>query len=110
MGWVCGIYEKRPDICKKYPVAESYLPPSCGFFFGGNGVREGQCLPECDASCCKLPREGGEPGGAPIPEIAGGLPCRHLVYTEKEITFSPSKPVVREGVLSEQPDDIRDEE
>lgn len=110
MAWVCGIYKDRPELCKKYPVAESYVPPSCGFFFDGAGWRHGRCLPECEASCCKLPREKGEPGGAPIPEISGGLPCRHLVETEKDVEFSGSEPVAVEGVPSDQPDDVRDQE
>ena len=30
-----------------------------------------------------LPRQGGEPGGAPLPEIAGGMPCKHLISVDE---------------------------
>ena len=97
-------------MCREYPKIDSYLPPSCGFFFGGGGIREGRCLEECDASCCKLPRRNGEPGEGALPEVAGGLPCRHLVEVDEKVSFSSGEPVVAEGTPSDQPDDIRDEE
>jgi hypothetical protein len=42
-----------------------------------------------------LPREGGEPGGAPLPEIAGGEPCKHLDVVDKP----------PEGAVVEKPED-----
>ena len=78
---ICGIHDRRPDVCRRYPQPGSYLPQSCGFRFAA-GERKGHCYLECQASCCRLPRQGGEPGGAPLPEIAGGLPCKHLVSCE----------------------------
>jgi Fe-S-cluster containining protein len=76
----CGIYEKRPEVCRKYPTIDHYIPPQCTYYFAGT-ERRGEC--SCgESACCAVPREGGEPGGAPIPEIAGGEPCKHIVYEE----------------------------
>jgi hypothetical protein len=80
---ICGIYDERPEVCKKYPQPGSYVPEGCGYWFDAEGKRGGECDPACQASCCQLPRAGGEPGGAPLPEIAGGEPCKHLVYVER---------------------------
>jgi hypothetical protein len=77
--YCCGIYDERPESCRRYPEPGSYVPPTCTFYFA-DGQRKGACSPECNASCCMLPRAGGEPGGAAMPEIAGGLPCQHLIY------------------------------
>ena len=70
---VCGIYKDRPEVCKTYPRAGSYMPESCGYRFtnrmDGESGRKGDCYLECQAACCMLPRQGGEPGGAPLPEI-----------------------------------------
>lgn len=79
---VCGIYEKRPPVCKRYPWPESYLPESCGFRYT-RGERQGGCYLECQASCCMMPRQNGDPGGVPLPEIAGGMPCKHLITVDK---------------------------
>jgi hypothetical protein len=75
---ICGIHDTRPDVCRNYPRHDSYMPESCGYRFTG-GKRKGGCYMECQAECCMLPRQDGEPGGAPMPEIAGGIPCKHLI-------------------------------
>ena len=82
---VCGIYEKRPKVCREYPQAGHYTPDSCGYWFANSmdpSGRKGDCYLECQASCCMLPRQNGEPGGAPLPEIAGGEPCKHLINVD----------------------------
>ena len=78
---VCGIHDKRPDVCKNYPRADSYITDTCGFRFTG-GKRKGGCYADCQAACCMLPRQDGEPGGAPLLEISGGTPCKHLIDVE----------------------------
>jgi hypothetical protein len=83
----CGIYDQRPEMCRRYPESGSYIPQSCTFYFTEAG-RQGSCDPDCNASCCFLPRLGGEPGGAPMPEIAGGEPCKHILY----IGVDPAQP------------------
>ena len=76
----CAIYEKRPQVCRDYPKVDHYIPPECTFTFVGD-QREGECA--CDVgACCAIPREKGEPGGAPMPNVAGGLPCKHLVWVD----------------------------
>ena len=105
---VCGIYDKRPKRCRDYPRADSYQPESCGYFFPGDGTRRGRCEEECDATCCKLPREKGEPGGAAMPEVAGGLPCKHLEYTEVEIAVAPEKKEKTEGDIRSAPTTVEE--
>jgi hypothetical protein len=79
----CSIYEKRPKLCKDYPTVSHYMPPECTYHFAG-GERRGEC--SCDeGACCVLPRENGEPGGSPLPEEAGGMPCKHLTWEEVEV-------------------------
>jgi len=78
----CGIYEDRPEVCHRYPQPGHYRPPSCTFYFDEQGERHGECAEECMATCCRIPREGGEPGGGAVPAAAGGLPCKHLVVEE----------------------------
>lgn len=78
----CGIYDQRPELCRKYPQIYHYTPGECTFWFAGS-ERFGSC--ECDVgACCSVPREKGEPGGAVIPEESGGLPCKHLVWEDVE--------------------------
>jgi len=79
---VCGIYDERPEVCRRYPEQGSYIPEKCSFWFDAEGQRGGECDPDCQASCCMLPRLDGEPGGAPLPEIAGGRPCKYVVSTD----------------------------
>lgn len=82
MGYlICGIYKNRPEACKRYPEPGSYILEQCSYYFA-DGKRKGECDPECQASCCSLPRHQGEPTSPGLPEIAGGLPCKHLVYSE----------------------------
>ena len=82
--WVCEIYDNRPEVCKEYPRADSYIPQSCGYFFPGDGSRRGSCDPECEGACCRVPRRDGEPEGDNLPEIAGGMPCKYLVEVDVE--------------------------
>jgi hypothetical protein len=83
----CGAYKNRPKFCADYPLPESFLPPSCTFYFDGD-QRKGECRPDVclDNNCCNYPREGGEPEGKSLDELAGGLPCKHLVWVEIEET------------------------
>jgi hypothetical protein len=78
---ICDIYDHRPQICKVYPRRDDWMPQSCTYYFE-DGERKGECSLECQAVCCMQPRLEGEPGGAPMPEIAGGMPCKHLVYSK----------------------------
>lgn len=76
----CSIYESRPDICKNYPQIYHYIPGECTFWFAGP-ERHGSC--ECEVgACCRIPREGGLPGGAPLPEEAGGSSCKYLTWED----------------------------
>ena len=76
----CCIYDTRPNVCRDYPKLEHYRPDVCTYYFI-DGERLGSC--NCDTgACCQIPRQSGEPGGAPMPEIAGGKPCRHLIWAE----------------------------
>ena len=78
----CGIYSTRPEICKVYPKVDQYTPPACTYYFKGE-EREGNC--GCNTgACCATPRQNGEPGGAPMLDVSGGLPCKHLEWVEHE--------------------------
>lgn len=80
----CGIYEERPQVCRDYPTVFHFTPEVCTFAFPfGDERRVGDCACE-EGACCALPREGGEPGGAPLPEEAGGEPCKHLTWEDVE--------------------------
>jgi len=92
----CAIYENRPALCKNYPVVESYIPPECTFTFIGS-ERRGTC--SCNiGACCAIPRIDGEPLNPSLPEEAGGLPCKHLVWKE-EVVDAPEK-VAQEKLAS----------
>lgn len=78
---ICEIYDRRPKACRDYPQSGSWQPEGCSYYFE-HGERKGTCSPECQASCCAQPRVGGEPGGAAMPEISGGLPCKHLMSSD----------------------------
>lgn len=78
----CAIYDSRPQVCIDYPRVDHFTPGECTYTFVG-GERRGECA--CDeGACCAVPRVGGEPGGAPMPEVAGGEACKHLVWNEEE--------------------------
>jgi hypothetical protein len=84
----CSIYDTRPEVCRVYPKLEHYRPEVCTYYFI-DGVRLGSCT--CDqGACCQIPRSEGAPGGAPMPEIAGGKPCRHLVWEEVAVKEASS--------------------
>jgi hypothetical protein len=79
----CGIYPTRPQFCRDYPQVHDFIPPGCTFSFIG-ADRHGSCQPEiCQENiCCAYPREGGEPEGTSLDELAGGEPCKHLQWEE----------------------------
>lgn len=84
---ICGIYEKRPAMCRNYPQLlgggqVSYTPQGCTYWFDAEGKRHGHCDPYCRAACCLVPRRDGEPEGEPLDGAAGGLPCKHLVWSD----------------------------
>lgn len=81
----CGAYGSRPDFCKNYPTLSSFIPPGCTYYFH-NGQRHGECDPSScgENNCCSYPREGGEPEGKSLDSFAGGLPCKHLIWDEKD--------------------------
>lgn len=101
---ICGIYDQRPEMCRRYPEPGSYQPEQCTFYFAG-GERKGACDPECNSACCFLPREGGEPGGAPLPEISGGLPCKYITFGDEH----PSRPMSGDGQTNTTAQSDRDE-
>jgi hypothetical protein len=79
----CSIYQDRPKLCQDYPTASHWVPRECTYSFI-DGERFGDC--SCDVgACCATPRENGQPGGAVIPEIAGGKPCQYLVQAQVEV-------------------------
>ena len=79
----CSIYDDRPKLCVDYPTVSHYTPPECTYTFV-DGERFGEC--GCGVgACCATPRELGMPGGAAIPEVAGGKPCKYLVWVEEEV-------------------------
>lgn len=80
---ICTIYDKRPEMCRKYPKPDNYIPLSCGYFFPGDGRRQGECDPKCGGACCKVPRKDGEPEGQPMMEEMGGMPCKYLEEKEE---------------------------
>lgn len=79
----CGIYSTRPQFCQDYPRVHDFIPPGCTYHFIG-AERHGSCQPQiCQENiCCAYPREGGEPEGVSMDELAGGEPCKHLVWQE----------------------------
>lgn len=88
----CSIYEDRPQVCKDYPKIDHYRPEECTYAFMDN-ERIGRC--ECNVgACCSVPREGGLPGGAPLPERAGGAPCKYLTWEEEDSEKNASLPII----------------
>lgn len=80
--YICEIYEDRPEMCKRYPERDSYVPERCVYYWTDEGERKGTCDPDCGATCCRLPRHQGEPTSPGLPDIAGGLPCKYLKYVD----------------------------
>ena len=76
----CSIYEKRPKLCRIYPTIDYWTPSECTYYFAGE-ERRGTCACGIGA-CCAEPREKGEPAGPPMPAVAGGSPCKYLVYKD----------------------------
>ena len=79
----CGAYGNRPKFCQDYPTISDFIPPGCTYYFH-NGTRHGSCNPAAcgENNCCSYPREGGEPEAKSLDALAGGLPCKHLVWDE----------------------------
>ena len=97
----CSIYPDRPKICVVYPDVGHYTPPECTYTFV-DGERFGECT--CDVgACCRTPRELGMPGGAPLPELAGGQPCKYLVNKEEEVEeqIKTASPANRNDLIKE---------
>lgn len=97
----CSIYENRPKLCVDYPRVDHYMPPECTFKYVGN-EREGRC--ECNiGACCAVPRDGGEPGGTPMPDVAGGEPCKYLTW-EPVMGSEREEPKEKAAASREYPD------
>jgi len=49
----CDIYDKRPQICKQFPLTPGEIKefPGCTYWFDAMGFRRGYCDPRC-AECC----------------------------------------------------------
>lgn len=92
---VCEIYEHRPQFCRDYPHGTSPMPDSCGYHF-----KDGQRLGRCNrcGSCCRAPREGGEPDGVCLPRGSGAPPCKHL-----QIQKGAPDPPVNAGEVGKYP-------
>lgn len=90
---ICGAYDRRPKFCQDYPQVHDFVPPGCTFHFIGS-ERRGECQPKVcgQNNCCAYPREGGEPEARSLDAMAGGLPCKHLVWVEE-----PLQKVASEG-------------
>lgn len=99
----CSIYENRPEICRVYPKVDHYIPPQCTYYFKGE-ERQGSCACN-DGACCASPRKDGEPGGVPMPQVAGGLPCKHLVWEESE-QEKTAEPTVKTASQQESAVDV----
>lgn len=98
----CSIYKDRPKVCRDYPTAYHYTPDVCTFKFDSDGNRSGSC--GCDeGACCITPREGGEPGGNPLPEAAGGEPCMHLEWEDVEEKTASDIEIAEDTRFSIQP-------
>ena len=80
---LCSLHgPNKPAMCVEYPKVDQYTPPECTYTFNGP-ERRGKC--GCGvAACCSIPRAGGEPGGALMPAIAGGLACKYITWKEVE--------------------------
>lgn len=95
----CAIYETRPDACRRYPESgdADSAPSECTYIFDHDGQRKGSC--DCGVgACCAVPRVGGEPDGAALSELAGGEPCKHLIWERKlEKVGHPLLPVLNDG-------------
>ena len=89
----CGNYGGRPAFCRDYPKVTDFVPPGCTYHFVGE-ERRGSCQPEvCGQNiCCAYPREGGEPEARALDSLAGGLPCKHLVWVETPFEKEASDP------------------
>jgi hypothetical protein len=99
----CSIYEHKPVQCTEYPKIDQYMPEECTYYFVGN-ERRGEC--NCGVgACCAISRDRGEPTGSYLPEIAGGLPCKHLVMAEEDAPAEKTA-AVESGSAPPMEDDI----
>ena len=71
----CGIYDRKPDVCRNFPTVPAELRelPDCAYWFGEDGVRYGECA-VCGV-CCLRPYIYLEEFGKKFTEE----PCPHLV-------------------------------
>lgn len=83
MPFVCSIYGHRSKFCRDYPEKDSHIPDTCGFYFTADG-RKGGCRVECDATCCRSPREDGEPLGRSMSEEEGGESCKYIQWVDED--------------------------
>jgi hypothetical protein len=88
----CSIYENRPEVCKVYPKVDHYTPPQCTYRFNSE-ERSGECACN-EGACCASARKDGEPGGVSMPAVSGGLPCKYLVWEDKE-SEKTAEPLVK---------------
>lgn len=85
----CGIYETRPEACRRFPTSGHWVPPECTYTFPDASERQGDCA--CDVgACCAVPRKDGDPVGAVLSEEDGGLPCRHLTWVDRPMEKTAS--------------------
>jgi hypothetical protein len=56
----CKIYPNRPDICKQFPLTAGEITEfhNCTYTFDENGVRHGECDPECSDCCVHMVFDG----------------------------------------------------
>ena len=97
----CSIYENRPEVCRVYPKVDHWIPSVCTYYFQGE-ERKGSC--DCGiGACCAEARAGGEPGGAAMPGVMGGEPCKYLAYRdgdpEKTASEKPQSGADQESLL-----------
>ena len=87
----CGVYKNRPKFCQDYPRLGDAMPSACTYRFEGD-ARKGECQPEVclEQACCNWPRKGGEPEAAALDSESGGLPCKYLIWADKEETKEAS--------------------
>ena len=82
---ICSIYDKRPDICRKFPVNEKQIEAfkSCGYYFK-DGERFGECN-GCGECCINMP----------WPDDATLLSCDAFRTDKTELGGTPTEAVCR---------------
>jgi len=74
----CSIYEKRPEICRSFPLRKEHLDTKkyCSYTFNENGERIGECN-LCGECCMVLHVDLHNQGDSFIP----GYPCPYLIQS-----------------------------